>query len=94
MVGADGYERLLKDKKALVITTRGGSYVGEPFDFQESYLRAVFDFIGVTDVTFIHAENLAMVAEERQLAIATAHEAIQQVVETWQSLQWGILNSL
>lgn len=84
VVGADGYEGLLKDKKALVITTRGGSYAGEPLDFQEPYLQAVFDFIGVTDVTFIHAENLAMGAEERQLAIATAHEAIQQVVKTWQ----------
>lgn len=85
VVSADGYEGLLKDKKALVITTRGGSYAGEPLDFQEPYLRAVFGFIGVTDVTFIHAENLAIGSEERQLAIATAHEAIQQVVETWQS---------
>ncbi|WP_414753681.1 FMN-dependent NADH-azoreductase [Anabaena sp. CCY 9910] len=85
VLSADGYEGLLKDKKALVITTRGGSYAGEPLDFQEPYLRAVFGFIGITDVTFIHAENLAIGSEERQLAIATAHEAIQQVVETWQS---------
>ncbi|ABA25114.1 NAD(P)H dehydrogenase (quinone) (plasmid) [Trichormus variabilis ATCC 29413] len=85
VVSADGYEGLLKDKKVLVITTRGGSYAGEPLDFQEPYLRAVFGFIGITDVTFIHAENLAIGSEERQLAIATAHEAIQQVVKTWQS---------
>ncbi|MBD2729610.1 FMN-dependent NADH-azoreductase [Nostoc sp. FACHB-892] len=85
VVGANGYEGLLNDKKALVITTRGGSYAGEPLDFQEPYLRAVFDFIGVADVTFIHAENLAMGVDERKRAIATAHEAIQQVVETWQS---------
>ncbi len=37
------------------------------------------------DVTFIHAENLAMGADDRKRAIATAHQAIQQVVETWQS---------
>lgn len=84
IVGADGYEGLLKNKKALVITTRGGSYAGEPLDFQEPYLRAIFDFIGITDITFIHAENLAMGADERQYAIATAHKAIEQVIATWQ----------
>lgn len=83
-VGADGYEGLLKNKKALVITTRGGSYAGEPLDFQEPYLRAVFDFMGITDVTFIHAENLAMGADERQYAIAAAHKAIDQIVAAWQ----------
>lgn len=85
IIGADGYQGLLKDKKALVITTRGGSYAGEPLDFQEPFLRAIFDFIGITDVTFINAENLAMGADERQYAIATANKAIQQVVETWQA---------
>jgi FMN-dependent NADH-azoreductase len=84
VVGADGYEGLLKHKKALMITTRGGSYAGEPLDFQEPYLRAVFDFIGITDVTFIHAENLAMGADERQFSIATAHKAIHQVIAAWQ----------
>jgi FMN-dependent NADH-azoreductase len=84
MVGADGYEGLLKNKKALVITTRGGSYAGEPLDFQEPYLRAVFDFIGITDVTFIHAENLAMGADERQFSIAAAHKSIHQVIAAWQ----------
>lgn len=84
IVGADGYEGLLKDKKALVITTRGGSYAGEPLDFQEPYLRAVFDFIGITEIAFIHAENLAMGADERQYSIAAARKAIHQVIETWQ----------
>jgi FMN-dependent NADH-azoreductase len=84
IVGADGYEGLLRNKKALVITTRGGSYAGDPLDFQEPYLRAIFDFIGVTDITFIHAENLAMGADERQYAIAAAHEAIHQVIAAWQ----------
>ncbi|MBW4695328.1 MAG: FMN-dependent NADH-azoreductase [Lyngbya sp. HA4199-MV5] len=84
IIGADGYEGLLKNKKVLVITTRGGSYAGEPLDFQEPYLRAVFDFIGITDVTFIHAENLAMGADERQFSIAAAHKTIHQVIAAWQ----------
>jgi FMN-dependent NADH-azoreductase len=84
VVGSDGYEGLLNDKKVLVITTRGGSYAGGPLDFQEPYLRAVFEFIGITDITFVHAENLAMGAEERQYSIAAAHKAIHQVISAWQ----------
>jgi len=83
VVGADGYSGLVKDKKVLVITTRGGSYSGGPLDFQEPYLRAVFEFIGITDITFIHAENLSMGAEERQQSLAAASTAIQQLVTTW-----------
>jgi FMN-dependent NADH-azoreductase len=82
-VGADGYSGLVKDKKVLVITTRGGSYSGGPLDFQEPYLRAVFEFIGITDITFIHAENLSMGAEDRQQSLAAASTAIQQLVTTW-----------
>jgi FMN-dependent NADH-azoreductase len=67
-----------------VITTRGGRYSGEPLDFQEPYLRAIFDFIGVTDISFIHAENLVMGVDERQYSIASAHKAIEQVIATWQ----------
>jgi FMN-dependent NADH-azoreductase len=29
----------------------------EGFDFQEPYLRHILRFIGLTDLTFIHAEN-------------------------------------
>lgn len=59
-----GPEGLLKGKKVFVLVARGGVYSkGSPsaaFDFQEPYLRAVLGFIGLTDVTFIHLEGLAM----------------------------------
>jgi FMN-dependent NADH-azoreductase len=83
-IGADGYAGLLQAKKALIITTRGGRYAGEPLDFQEPYLRAIFDFIGVTDITFIHAENLAMGADERQYSLATARTEIDRTIAAWQ----------
>ncbi|MBD2070095.1 FMN-dependent NADH-azoreductase [Leptolyngbya sp. FACHB-671] len=84
VVSSDGYEGLVKGKKVVVITTRGGSYAGEPLDFQEPYLRAVFELLGITEIAFIHAENLAMGAEERQLAIATAQKSIHQLITSWQ----------
>jgi FMN-dependent NADH-azoreductase len=61
--GPDGPRGLLRNKKVIVITARGGAYEkGSPteaFDFQEPYLKLVLSFIGLTDVTFIHAEKQA-----------------------------------
>jgi FMN-dependent NADH-azoreductase len=61
LFGAAGPQGLLKDKKVFVIATRGGAYrpgmPTERFDYQEPYLRHILAFIGLTDVTFIYAEN-------------------------------------
>jgi FMN-dependent NADH-azoreductase len=59
-----GPEGLLANKKVFVLVARGGVYSkGAPhaaFDFQEPYLRTVLGFLGMTDVTFVHFEGLAM----------------------------------
>ncbi|WP_287130104.1 FMN-dependent NADH-azoreductase [Candidatus Cyanaurora vandensis] len=74
-------------KKMLVLTARGGVYApGSPaasVDFQEPFLRAIFGFIGVTDITFIHAENLNMGDDARTAALAEAQAAIQMAVAHW-----------
>jgi FMN-dependent NADH-azoreductase len=76
--GPQGPRGLLGNKKLIVITARGGAYAkGTPtegFDFQEPYLRHIFGFIGLTDVTFIHAEKQS--SEEADLSFAAAAEQI------------------
>lgn len=56
-------EGLLKGKKATFLVASGGVYdpatVMASFNFVEPYLRAVFGFLGVTDVTFISAGGSA-----------------------------------
>lgn len=52
---------LLGGKKVLVITSRGAmSYkngeVLQPFDFQENYLTALLNFLGITEITFVNTE--------------------------------------
>src|SRR5205807_7161128 len=58
---SSGPKGILHDKKVYVITSRGGAFrPGTPterFDYQEPYLRHILAFIGLTGVTFIHAEN-------------------------------------
>lgn len=58
---SEGPEGLLKGKKMAVITSRGGDYSSgdfKKFDLQEPYLRTVFGFIGITDVSFINAQPM------------------------------------
>jgi FMN-dependent NADH-azoreductase len=80
--GPNGPQGLLGRKKVVVITSRGSAYkkgtAREAFDFQEPYLRHILGFIGLTDVTFIHAENQAR--EEAALFFAAAAERIGGIV--------------
>ncbi|WP_321863644.1 FMN-dependent NADH-azoreductase [Burkholderia cenocepacia] len=66
-------------KKLAVASSRGGVYsAGSPvasFDHQETYLRDAFGFLGITDITFIRAEGVAMGPDKRSDAIASAKEA-------------------
>ncbi|MFK8331326.1 FMN-dependent NADH-azoreductase [Pseudomonas sp. BJa5] len=55
-----GPQGLLTGKRAYILTARGGIHAGATSDHQEPYLRQVMAFIGIHDVTFIHAEGLNM----------------------------------
>jgi FMN-dependent NADH-azoreductase len=39
---------------------RISTIMSNPMEHQESYLKTVFVFLGVTDVRFVHAEGLGM----------------------------------
>ncbi|HEV2606453.1 MAG TPA: FMN-dependent NADH-azoreductase [Xanthomonadaceae bacterium] len=70
-------------KKVYVFTARGGVYTKGPasaMDFQETYLRAVLGFIGLTDVTFIHSEGLAMGDAAVESALAGSRSTIEQLM--------------
>ncbi|KRB08591.1 NAD(P)H-dependent oxidoreductase [Lysobacter sp. Root690] len=73
---ADGPEGLAKGKRAIIVSGRGGLHSGQPSDFQETYLRHVLGFIGVTDVEFVRAEGVAYSPQHRADALAAAHASI------------------
>ncbi|MEW5800563.1 MAG: NAD(P)H-dependent oxidoreductase [bacterium] len=57
----EGVVGMAKGKKMVIITSRGGDYSSDqmqPFDFQEPYLRAIFQFVGITDISFIIAQPM------------------------------------
>lgn len=59
------YQPLVSGKKMMIITSRGGSGFGrgepnENRNYQDPYLKAIFGFIGITDISFIHLENVEL----------------------------------
>jgi FMN-dependent NADH-azoreductase len=79
---AEGPVGLAGGKKIIVASSRGGFYgagtPSEAIDFQEKYLTAIFGFMGVTDITFVRAEGLAMGPDLKQKALEAAHVAIAE----------------
>ena len=79
-----GSKGTLTDKKMVVLTARGFGGYGpgesmEAINFQDPYLRAIFAYIGVNDVTFIHGNNTAT-DELRASSLTEARAAIQNTV--------------
>ncbi|PSB34572.1 FMN-dependent NADH-azoreductase [Chlorogloea sp. CCALA 695] len=87
-INEQGYQGLVSGKKMLVITSSGGSFrPGTPmggYNFQEPFLKAIFGFIGITDITFINADNLDSGGDEgRKESLTEASNAISQAIANW-----------
>jgi FMN-dependent NADH-azoreductase len=79
--GPNGAESLLpKNKKVIIASSRGGVYVsGTPaaaLEHHETYLTGVLSFIGLSDVTIVRAEGIAMGVEAREAAMTQARRSI------------------
>ncbi|MEW9918384.1 FMN-dependent NADH-azoreductase [Marimonas sp. MJW-29] len=70
-----GPEGLLKGKRAILAVASGGTPVGSDFDYATTYMRHVLGFIGITDVSIVAADKLALDPE------ATMKEAHRQIDE-------------
>ena len=81
---ADGTPKgLLTGKKATFIIATGGNYDPQTqmasFNFVEPYLRSVFGFLGVTDVTFLTAGGTAALnyGQDRDAFLAPHLQVVQ-----------------
>jgi FMN-dependent NADH-azoreductase len=81
---ADGIAKgLITGKKATFIVATGGSYDAETrmasLNFVEPYLRSVFGFLGVRDVTFLTAGGTAALnrGQDREAFLAPHIQAVQ-----------------
>ena len=87
-IGANGYEGLMKGKKALVITSSGGVYEGESAGYEHfsSLARAEFGLMGFETVEIVSAAGLNMFPEKAAAIVAEASEKVKTIAEAWYSL--------
>nr|WP_319247633.1 NAD(P)H-dependent oxidoreductase [uncultured Celeribacter sp.] len=83
-----GFRGVLGDKKAIFITARGAMYgEGSPirdFDMQTPWLKTVFGFMGLEDMTFVNADGLDFgEASYRQKSLTTAEKHLSELAKTW-----------
>jgi FMN-dependent NADH-azoreductase len=75
-----GVVGLAAGKRVIIASARGGIYAeGTPaavLEHQETYLRAVFAFIGLPDIEVVRAEGVAIGPEPKASAIAAAKREI------------------
>lgn len=74
-------EGLVKGKQVFVLTARGGKAEGTPSDTMTPYLRQMLAFLGMTDVTFIAAEGMAMGETAALEGVALARERIDALLQ-------------
>jgi len=71
---------LATGKTVIVASTRGGMYStsegGQAMEHQESYLKVIFGFFGITDVRFVRAEGVAMGDAAKAAALQAARADI------------------
>lgn len=75
---------LATGKTVIVASTRGGMYSGseggQAMEHQESYLKVVMGFFGITDVRIVRAEGLAMGNDAKASALSGARADMDQVI--------------
>ncbi len=80
---ASGPVGLIKGKKILIASSRGGFYAGQAatasFDHQESFLTSAFTFLGIEEIEIIRAEGVSINAELRKKAMDSAMDQIPLV---------------
>jgi FMN-dependent NADH-azoreductase len=86
--GPEGYKGLIpSDRKVLIITARGGAYQpGTPwaaYDHQEPWLRTILGFVGLKDLTFVHAQGINLGDDVRKKTLADARQKLQRLLTEW-----------
>ncbi len=69
----DGPQGLLTGKRAILALASGGTAVDSEIDFATPYMRHVLGFIGITDVSVVAADQMAL---DPEASLKAADEAV------------------
>ena len=74
---------LCQGKKMVCVTSRGSDYsTGGPmhsYDLQETYLRTIFGFVGISDMDFIHVQPADMGPDRRDASVDVGIETARRL---------------
>jgi FMN-dependent NADH-azoreductase len=73
--GEGGVKGLAGGKRVILASARGNAYTEDPYalmDYQETFVRGFFGFIGISDIEIIRAEGVAFGPEQRESALNAA----------------------
>lgn len=76
-------EGLVKNKTMLLVISSGSDYTTQPmasYNFVESYLRAIFGFVGLTDIHVFHANGMDMGPDLKKVGQRSAIDAGREFV--------------
>ena len=84
--GAGGAKGLVpSNKKVFAIVSRGGPFAPDSpmgaMDFQVPYLQKILGFIGLTDVTFIHADKQSLEPDTARQVVDKAIQHLTQIAD-------------
>ncbi|MGB6103585.1 MAG: NAD(P)H-dependent oxidoreductase [Pusillimonas sp.] len=81
-----GVVGLAAGKTVIAALSRGGIYsnseAGRAMEHQETYLKTIFGFFGITDVRVVRAEGTDLGADSRTQALETAGQCIKVLATT------------
>lgn len=75
----DGPVGLLKDKKAIHITARGGEYLDSPYEMGDRYLKTILGFFGIEDTKTIAIENLDVLGADVNKLVSEGKEKAKDI---------------
>lgn len=78
-----GPEGLIKGKRAVVISSRGGIHKATATDLVTPYMKIILGFIGITDVNFVLQEGVAYGPEVATKAQNDAKSAIDNLIAAY-----------
>ena len=86
--GVAQYEPLVRGKKALIVTSRGGFGFGpggelEAMNHADTLLRTALGFIGITDITVVAAEGEESAERTFQISAAEAEQRLLALVRAF-----------
>ena len=80
--GEKGVEGLAGGKKVIIALSRGGIYsagAAAGMEHAETHLRALLNFIGITDIEFVVTEGVALGVEQREAALQAAFAQVGRI---------------